>query len=647
MFKVRDINYQPLTNKYIFSYPCLMITFRKLIPLLFLLISSVAFAQTTLPVPVDIQATYAKGTRTTNGAPGKNYWQNRADYSLKISFNPQNRNLDGVVDIDYTNNSPDTLKEIWLKLYPNLYKKGNIRNMPVRPEDITDGVRIHKLSIDQKDQDTSKLDIQGTNMVIRIPALGPNKKIHFGINYSYTLNKTSHIRTGQVDSGAFFIAYSFPRVAVYDDIDGWNQNPYRGSEEFYNDFCHFNVEITVPGNYQVWATGNLTNPEQVYTDRYNKRITDASLSDKVTDIITDDDLKQGNISPKNPTNTWKFEADSVTDLAFAISNHYVWKASSLVVDPKTNRRTRVDAVFNTNHKDYFEVINYARKTVEAMSYTFPKWPYPYPHETVFDGLDQMEYPMMVNDNPEEKAVDGIELTDHEIFHTIFPFYMGVNETKYGWMDEGWATIGEWIISPIIDHSIVDTFGMAQYNHIAGREEDQPVMTLTTQLSGLSFMTNSYPKPGLGYLYVRDMLGDELFTKALHYYISQWHGKHPMPYDFFNCMNTASGQNLNWFWKSWFFDRGVPDLAITKVITTQKNLYTVVITNMGTKPIPIDLTLYYSDGTSQLVHQSALAWKGGNKTFTITHFTHKKLKRLELGSTYDPDINKTDNIWPAQ
>ena len=470
--------------------------------------------------------------------------------------------------------------------------------------------------------------------------------VHFDISYAYTLNKTSHIRTGQVDTGAFFIAYFFPRVAVYDDIDGWNKNPYRGTEEFYNDFCHFNAEITVPGNYQVWATGNLTNPKQVYTDRYMERINDAGLNDKVTDIITDDDLNEGNISPHNPTNTWKFEADSVTDLAFATSNHYLWKASSLVVDPKTNRRTRVDAVFNANHKDYYAVIDYARKTVEAMSYTFPKWPYPYPHETVFDGLDQMEYPMMVNDNPEEKVFDAITLTDHEIFHTMFPFYMGINETKYGWMDEGWATIGEWVISPLIDPSITDNFGVPQYENVAGKEADQPIITLTTQLSGPSFEPDSYGKPGLGYFYVRDMLGDELFTKALHYYIQQWHGKHPMPYDFFNCMNTGSGQNLNWFWKSWFFDNGAPDLAISHV-TVQKDLYTIVITNMGTKPIPVDLTIYYSDGTTQLVHQSISAWKTGNKTYTISHVSYKPIKKLILGSSHDPDVNKDNNVWEAK
>lgn len=619
---------------------------RKIFSGILLLCSTLGFAQTSLPVPVNIQAAYYKGTRSTTGIAGKNYWQNHADYKLTITFDPQSRVLDGTDEIDYTNNSPDTLKQIWFKLYPNLFQKGNLRNMPIKPDDITEGVKITKIVIDQQQFDTAKLVINGTNMVLPATQLLPNQKIHFKINYSYTLNKTSHIRTGQVDTGAFFIAYFFPRIAVYDDIDGWNQNPYRGSEEFYNDFCNFKADITVPGNYQVWATGDLTNKNQVYTDRYVKRIEDAEKSDFVTDVITANDLKGGDISPHNPTNTWKFAADSVTDIAFAISDHYLWQASSLVVDPKTNRRTRVDAVFNENHKDYFEVINYARKTVESMSYVFPKWPYPYPHETVFDGLDQMEYPMMVNDNPEEKVFDAVTLTDHEIFHTMFPFYMGINETKYGWMDEGWATIGEWVISPLIDPTIVDNFAITPYENVAGKEADQPIITLTTQLSGPSFEPDSYGKPGLGYYYVRDLLGDELFTKALHHYIAQWHGKHPMPFDFFNCINTASGQNLNWFWKRWFFDTGTPDLAISKVVL-QRSTYTIIITNIGTKPIPIDLTMYYNDGTTELVHESINAWRSGNKTFTINHLSQKRIKKMVLGTTYDPDINKENNVWQAK
>jgi len=611
-----------------------------------IILSVTSYAQTLPALPVNLQATYANGTRTTNGAPGKSYWQNSADYTIKISFDPKSRILNGTVAIDYVNNSPDTIGKIEFKLYPNLFKKGSIRNMPVLPEDESDGVEIQQLSFNKQVQDVKQLKFDGTNMTVKIPTLNSKQKIHFDITYTYTLNKTSHIRTGQVDSGAFFIAYFFPRIAVYDDIDGWNLQKYQGVQEFYNDFNHFNAEITVPGDYEVWATGNLKNPDEVYTDKFAKRLSEAAFSDKVTNIITEADLKAGNITTNKTSNTWKFEADSVTDMALAISNHYLWKATSLIVDPTTGRRTRVDAVFNPIHKGYFEVINYARKTVEAMSYTFPKWPYPFPHETVFDGLDQMEYPMMVNDAPYDKAEDDIELTDHEIFHSMFPFYMGINETKYAWMDEGWATIGEWVISTVIDPKITDLYAISNYEGNAGKEEDMPIITLSTHLDGVSYMTDSYPKPALGYLYAKDILGDALFYKGLHYYIAKWHGKHPMPYDFFNCMNTGSGVNLNWFWKSWFFDDGVPDQAISKVSILKKQ-YTVTITNIGTKPVPVDLNVYYADGSTQLIHQSVACWKNGNKTVVIPFTAKKRVEKIVLGTGYDPDVNKVDNFWTAK
>jgi hypothetical protein len=613
----------------------------------FLVAGIKCYAQTTLPIPTNLQPVYIKGTRTATGEPGKNYWQNRANYTININFNPGTRLLSGTVAIDYINNSPDTLNEIDFKLYPNLYKKGSVRDVAIQPEDIGDGVNIRQLSINQQQQNQAQWAIDGTNMTVKMPnAIIPKQTVHFDISYAYTLNKTSHIRTGQVDSGAFFIAYFFPRIAVYDDIDGWNQNHYNGLQEFYNDFCHFNLEVTVPGNYEVWATGNLKNAGEVYNANILQRITGAEKNDGVTNIITAADQKAGNITLNKNANTWKFEADSVTDVALAVSDHYLWQSSSLVADAKTGRRVRVDAVFNASHKDYFNVIGYARKTVETMSYTFPKWPYPYPHETVFDGLDQMEYPMMVNDNPEEKAEDGIELTDHEIFHTMFPFYMGTNETKYAWMDEGWATIGEWVISSYIDPKVTDTFAISGYESNAGSETDPPIITLSTLLNGPAYETDSYPKPALGYLYIKDMLGDALFTKALHYYISKWHGKHPMPYDFFNCMNTGSGMNLNWFWKRWFFDSGVPDQAIDKV-TRVNNQYTVIIKSVGAKPVPVDLTVYYVSGATKLIHKSVACWQGGNNTVTLSFTAEKKVDRMILGNSYDADANKADNIWIEQ
>ena len=605
---------------------------------IFLLFSLSVSAQKLSP-PVNIQSAIDKQTRSLDGKPGKNYWQNTADYDLKISFDPVTRLLSGSEEIIYTNNSPDTLRNFVFKLYPNLYKKGSIRLMPVQAEDLTDGVNISSFRFNDKTIEQSKRNIDGTNMIVPISSIAPRQVAHFSITWSYTLNKGSHIRTGEIDPGADFVAYFFPRIAVYDDIDGWNRYPYNGRQEFYNDFCHFKAAITVPANQVVWATGNLLNGKDVLSDKVYQRLLQAEKNDAVVTVIDSTEFTTAT-NHDNPNNVWLYEANGVSDFVFACSDHYMWHSTSLTVDKNTGRRTRVDAAFNPKHKDYFTVINDARKTVEAMSFNFPKWPYPYSHETVFDGLDQMEYPMMVNDNPVEDHAESVELTDHEIFHTMFPFYMGINETKYAWMDEGWATIGEWIISPIIDSSLVDEYGVRPTEINAGRETDLPIITLSTETNA-AYFTNSYPKPAMGYLFVKDMLGDELFYKGLHYYIQQWQGKHPIPWDFFNCMNAGSGKDLNWFWKKWFIENGLPDLVITKVNTSAKP--SVIITNKGGKPVPIDLKIDLADGSSQTIHRSIAVWEKGNIT-TIPLPVGKKIKKLSLGSVHTPDSNKKDNVW---
>lgn len=596
----------------------------------------------TLPVATNYQQALENGTRTISGVPGTNYWQNTAHYKIDVSFSPVSRLVAGSEEVTYINNSPDTLHEIWFKLYPNYYQKGAPRDSRIKKADVSEGVQIQSFKINNAEQNIDSINISATNMMVDIPALLPGKQLKFNVQFSYILNRTSHQRTGMVDDGSAFIAYFFPRIAVYDDIDGWNTIPYTGTQEFYNDFCDFDVNITVPKDYIVAATGNFLNAKEVLSPQVAQRITQAENSDAITKIIDTPDLKKGNITTQKELNTWQFQAKDITDFVFATSNHYIWYASSLVVDPTTKRRTRVDAVFNPKHEDYYEVVNYARKTVEVMSYTFPAWPFPYPHETVFDGLDQMEYPMMVNDNPLKNKQDAIMLTDHEIFHTMFPFYMGINETKYAWMDEGWATMGEWYISPMIDSTIKDEYGMEAYDKHANYDFDSPVVTLSTEETGTNYFLNSYPKPALGYLYVKDMLGDSLFTKALHYYIEQWHGKHPIPTDFFNCMNIGSGRNLNWFWKSWFYDGGVPDLSINSVTQKGKNL-SVIIEMKGTKPVPIHLTVYYKDGSSAKLHRSIAVWEKSTST-TINFQTSKKIKKLVLGDLHDADAKKRNNVY---
>lgn len=196
------------------------------------------------------------------------------------------------------------------------------------------------------------------------------------------------------------------------------------------------------------------------------KLQSAKTSDAIIHVIDSTDYESNKVLSTSATGLWKFTADTVTDFAFAISDHYLWDVSSVLVDSFTGRRTLTEAAYNKEHKDYFDVASQAQQSVFYMSYYYPKYPFPFPHITVFDGTDQMEYPMMVNDNPTETHKDGVQLTSHEIFHSYFPFYMGINETQYAWMDEGWATIGESVISPLMgepeDEGIFSRQDMSKY-----------------------------------------------------------------------------------------------------------------------------------------------------------------------------------------
>lgn len=615
----------------------------RLFSILILITATSASAQFKLPIAAGIHKAYLKGTRNQNGMPGGKYWQNNADYSIKINFIPSSRIVSGTVGIDYINNSPDTLNRVLFKLFPNLYQKEAMRAVQIASADLNDGVFIKSMRLNDRYIDSNKRLIKGTNMNVRGIHILPHGQVHFDIDYAYKLNAGSFIRTGQVDSGAYLIAYFFPRIAVYDDIDGWNEYPYTGPYEFYNDYGHFKAEITVPAGYMVWGTGDLKNATDVYQSKYANLIQRSEQEDSVTDIITEADLKAGHITKGTSYNTWKFETDHVTDMAFGISNHYAWKASSLVVDPATGRRTRVDAVYNPVHQSYDPVIGYARKTTELISYKFPGIPFPYPHITIFEGLDAMEYPMMVNDLPFEKREDAIEFTAHEIFHSLFPFFVGTNETKYSFMDEGWATLAEFTLHPLIDPSSQVSNSTADVNRSAGSEQDVPIMTLTPQLLGAARYSDKDMKPALGYLYVKEMLGDRRFLKALNYYIIQWKGRHPTPYDFFNCMNHGAGKNLNWFWYNWFFTKEPPDLGIEKVSHLEQK-YTVTIARVGKAFVPVHLNIIYKDGTREIVNRSIACWATGHKNILINFIARKPIHQLILGNDFDADQNKANNVW---
>lgn len=614
----------------------------KYLPIILMLTPCLSLSQTTLPTPTNFRTAYEKDTRGYGGVPGENYWQNAADYHIKIKFDPTTRLIQGNVEINYINNSPDTLNQVIFKLFPNLYKAGAMRKMPISPEDVTQGVEIKSIEMNKQPIVPKSLKTNGTNMALNNTQLLPGQKTTFKIAYAYQLNKNSFIRTGQVDSGAFVVAYFFPRIAVYDDIDGWDTYPYMGTEEFYNDYGNYTVEITVPDHYQVWATGELKNPEAVYDEKIINQINRAIQEDRIQDIITEIDIQRGHITQKNGWNTWEFEAENVSDFAFTASNHYIWKATSVIVDSITQRRTLVNAVYNPEHTNYTPVINYARTAVSLISDHFPGIPFPYPHITVFEGLDAMEYPMLVNNLPFEKE-DAVMLTMHEIFHSIFPFYVGTNETKYSFMDEGWATFTEFMLYPFFDAPYPNQYDINPLSSTAGTDYDVPVISLTPQLYGKARFAAKDLKPALAYLYVKEMLGEQQFKDALKFYISQWKGKHPTPNDFFYSFNQGAEADLNWFWKNWFYEKNIPDLAIDQVKQHGRK-YTVVITRKGKAIVPIHLNILYQDGTRQIEKKDISCWANGDASITIRFKSDKPIEKLILGTEYDADTNKENNTF---
>ena len=478
--------------------------------------------------------------------------------------------------------------------------------------------------------------------------LASGKSVKLEIEWAYTFESRYVRRMGDYGNGNWFIAYWYPQIAVYDDIDGWDRNYYNGTQEMYNDFSDFQVKITVPDSFAVWATGILENAKDILQPEIYEEYQKAATTDETIKIARGEDYEKKQVVKADGPNTWTFKANHVPDFAFAVSSSLNWDATS--VELESGRRVLVNVAWLEGNRHYDECAQIARKCLYDMSTQLPGVPYPYPVATVFNGGKRgggMEFPMMFNDGAVRNRADLIDLTYHEIVHTFFPFYMGINERKYGWMDEGWASI---LPSDLIraeePKSGEPMMGYAlSYARFAGTEDDVALMTPSKFLAGRAYSMHVYSKPASIYHILRDMLGDETFTKAFRAYVNNWNGKHPLPYDFFFTFNEASGQNLNWFWKSWFFELGVPDLGLKEVQGKGKKLQ-VVVEKVGNHPVPIHLTMTFEDGTTEEIHHTAAVWENGDTEFLIKTKTAQPVVSLKLGRADFPDSNRANDVWKA-
>lgn len=582
-----------------------------------------------------------------DGRPGKNYWLNHGRYNITITALPPNRTINGTEQITYINNSPDTLRALVFKLLVNIHKPGAPRLRGAVPDYLTNGVTIDSFTVNGVSQPFNSANAF-TNAVVRLrQPLPAHDSIHLSVKWHYDMSVQSG-REGMIDSTTFYIAYFYPRVAVYDDYEGWDTMTFNDALEFYSDFNDYTVNVRVPKNYIVWGTGTLVNPAEVLQPSFAQKFQQSLNSDDIIHVATPQDLAAKYVTVQNDINTWQFKANYVPDMAFGISNHYNWDAGSVLVDKTTGRRASVQSAYNDKAQDYHYMVHFGKESLSFLSNEWPGVPYPYEKTTIFQGFADMEYPMMVNDNTTNDTTFSKFVALHELAHTYMPFYMGINETRYGSMDEGWATTFELLFNRAkMGEQKADDFykqfRVRGWINDLSPDEELPIITPGPDLNGGGLGSNEYGKPSLGYLAVKDMLGDELFKKCLHEYMDRWHGKHPLPWDFFNTFNNASGKDLNWFWNNWFFSHYYIDLAINNV-SKSSNGYSIKIENIGGMAAPFDVVLSYADGTTERFHQTPMVWQKNQKQITVTVPSKKIAQSVKLDGGIYMDANEKDNVW---
>jgi hypothetical protein len=613
---------------------------------LLLLLSGSIHSQ-ELYMPRNIKNAYAKGTRSADGKPAKGYWQNHGKYDMTITVTPETRLVSGTETIVYTNNSKDTLKALTIRFVNNVHKTEAPRASYANADFLTTGLVLTNFTVNGEKYDVNAKD-WGTTAQVKLKSnLLPGTSATVVIDWNYPLSKESG-REGQIDSTSFFVAYAYPRISVYDDYNGWDRLPHTGRNEFYNDFNDYKLAVKAPKNYVVWATGDLLNPDEVLQRNVSAKLKKSYVSDEVSHIATPDEMRKGKVTKQNEWNTWKFSVNNIIDVTFSLSNHYAWDAGSVVVDKKTKRRTSVQSAYNETATDFPHAVEWSKKALDWFSNQMPAVPYPFSKMTTFQGYADMEYPMMVNDTATPDLPFSQFVMNHEIAHTYFPFYMGINETNYPFMDEGWATtleyfIGQNQVGKEKADELFKEFRVRRWILDPSTEQDQPVISLGTQLSGAGYGNNAYVKPALAYLALKDMLGDEVFMSALHEYMNRWNGKHPIPWDFFYSFNDATKQDLNWYWNNWFFSNNYIDLSVEKV-SIKGTDYLVDLKNIGGFAVPFELVVTYADGKQERIHKTAAIWKANQKQASIEIKASGDVQSIVVDGGIFMDAKPSDNSW---
>ena len=640
----------------------------RLFPVLVLtlLFTTPAAAQQT-DMPTHNGATFApldlphpNAHRTASGEPGPDYWQQRADYHIEATLDPATHRLTGTETITYTNNSPHALDYLWLQLDQNLFAEDS-RGAMLQPPDTRwtgffdgGGFDITRVDLIRGDvRTTASYLIDDTRLRIDLDRPMPpgGSSVLIEIDFAFTVPEYGADRMGRLDVAqgtVYEFAQWYPRLFVYDDINGWNPMPYLGQGEFYLEYGTFDVEITVPRDFVVVATGELQNDAVVWTEEQRLRLSQALRSAETIAIIDADEVGTPEARPSaGEMVTWIFHAEDVRDFAWAASQAFIidaagWEGTLLMsAYPREGLGTGGETGWEASTQ-------YMRHTIAYYSEQWFRYPYPVA-VNVAGIVGGMEYPGIVFCSVRARDQRLFGVTDHEFGHTWFPMIVGNDERRHAWMDEGFNTFINYYSNRAFYGDAAERSVRTAPETIAGRMQepiaDQPIYTYPDHLrrEGRGFL--AYRKPGAGLIVLRDyILGPERFDTAFRAYIERWAYKHPQPADFFRTIEDVAGEDLTWFWRGWFFSTDRLDQAVAGVSAEDEGVV-VEITHREALLMPVVLELRYDDGTTERRRIPVEAF--------ATTDTHRfRLDRTDLvGITLDPDgllpdIDRSNNTWDA-
>ncbi|MBZ4040762.1 M1 family metallopeptidase [Flavobacterium hibisci] len=610
-------------------------------------------------------------TRSASGQPGIEYWQNRADYQITAKLNATTNEIVGTDEITYTNNSPDKLSSVWLNLDQNLFKNDSRGNAVVpltgsrngAQGQIFDGgnkIKSVKVTLGdkKKTEAEAKYIITDTRMQIFLPqelaSKGGSVKIKIEFSFIAPFEGSDRMGVLETKNGKIFtIAQWYPRMCVYDDVRGWNTAPYLGASEFYLEYGDFDVKLTVPANHYVVGSGELLNGAEVLPAEQFKRYKEASQSDKTVVIRSAEEVAAGaNATNANTEKTWHYQIKNARDFSWASSPAFILDGAKINL-PSGKKALALSAypVESKGNNAWERSTEYVKASIEHYS---KQWfEYPYPAATNVAGNEGgMEYPGIVFCGWKSKGQDLWGVTDHEFGHIWFPMIVGSNERLFGWMDEGFNTFinslsteafnnGEYKEKPADLHEMAEPFT---------RPDLETIMSTPDNMKEANIGMLCYFKPSAGLIILREqILGKERFDTAFRTYIQRWAYKHPQPDDFFRSMENVAGEDLSWFWRSWYVNNWRFDQAINwiKYIKNDPAKGVIInVSNLDKMPMPIVLDVKTKSGKVARVKLPVEIWQRNND-WSFKHNFTEEIESITLDPDHVfPDNNVSNNVWTA-